>query len=137
LNPSPAAGDINVVAVAIVRAERLLVVRKQSGGRWILPGGKPETGESEVETVYREVEEELSCTVSNLQLLGQFVDQAAHQAGARVWLTVYTGQLEGTPRPGREIERLRWSPLTQIGDLAPVHTQINPILAARFGRPSR
>lgn len=134
MNPSPAAGAIEVVAVAIVRAEHLLVVRKQSGGKWILPGGKPETGESEVETVYREVEEELSCAVSNLQLLGQFVDQAAHQAGSRVSMTVFTGQLDGTPRPGREIECLRWSPLAQIRDLAPVHAQINPILAARFGR---
>jgi 8-oxo-dGTP diphosphatase len=134
LSLSPAAGDINVVAVAIVRDQRLLVVRKQSGGKWILPGGKPETGESELETVRREVEEELSCTVSDLHPLGRFVDQAAHQAGARVWLTVYTGRLNGTPRPGREIDRLRWSPLAQIGDLAPVHAQINPILAARFSR---
>lgn len=133
MSPSPAAGDINVVAVAIVRDERLLVVRKQSGGYWILPGGKPETGESEVETVHREVDEELSCTVSDLRPLGLFVDHAAHQAGSRVWLTVYTGRLNGTPRPGREIDRLRWSPLAQIGDLAPVHTQINPILAEQFG----
>jgi len=137
LSPSPAAGDINVVAVAIVRHEHLLVVRKQSGGKWILPGGKPEAGESEVETVRREVDEELSCCVFDLQPLGQFVDQAAHQSGARVWLTVYTGRLDGTPRPGGEIDRLRWSPLSQIGDLAPVHAQINPILGARFGRPSR
>jgi ADP-ribose pyrophosphatase len=129
---SPAPSEIRVVAIAIVHDGRLLVVHKLSGGAWILPGGKPEPGESEIETIQREVREELSCTAVDLEPLGLFVDKAAHQDGARIRLMVYTGSLRGAPQPGREIKRLRWAPLAEIDDLAPVHAQINPVLISRF-----
>lgn len=63
--PSP--GGALVVAAAVVRSGRLLAARRMSPaaarGRWELPGGKVEPGESAAEAVVREVREELGCEV--------------------------------------------------------------------------
>lgn len=42
----------------IIRDEKLLLFRKKEN--WILPGGKPEEGESDIETLVREFKEEAS-----------------------------------------------------------------------------
>jgi 8-oxo-dGTP pyrophosphatase MutT (NUDIX family) len=71
---------IRVIAAAIVRDARVLLVRKSSGRTFMLPGGKPEPGESEPETLRREIHEELGCDIDNLERFGQFLDVAADQA---------------------------------------------------------
>jgi 8-oxo-dGTP pyrophosphatase MutT (NUDIX family) len=134
MNLPAAAGAIRVVALAVVSDDRLLVVRKRSGGAWILPGGKPEAGESETEALRREISEELSCHPVGLEPLGRFIDEAAHQPGVRVQINVYTGRLKGSPKPTNEIEQFRWAPLMETDDLAPVHAQINPVLTLQVDR---
>lgn len=46
------------VNALIIRDEKLLLFRKNL--TWILPGGKPEKGESDIETLVREFKEEAS-----------------------------------------------------------------------------
>lgn len=57
-----------VVGVAVVAHGRLLAARRTSpaeaAGRWELPGGKVEPGESPAEAAVREVREELGCAVT-------------------------------------------------------------------------
>lgn len=57
-----------MVAAAIVRDGRLLVAQrplhKREGGKWELPGGKVEPGESEQGALVREIREELLCEVT-------------------------------------------------------------------------
>ena len=57
-----------MVAAAIVRDGRLLVAQrplhKREGGKWELPGGKVEPGESEQAALVREIREELLCAVT-------------------------------------------------------------------------
>jgi len=56
---------LEVVAAAIVRSGRLLVVSKRSADHvFYLPGGAPEPGEPERETLARELREELGVTWS-------------------------------------------------------------------------
>jgi 8-oxo-dGTP pyrophosphatase MutT (NUDIX family) len=51
----------NVVGCAIIKNKTLVVVRKEKEGKssWILPGGKPEPGESDLACLVREIFEEL------------------------------------------------------------------------------
>ena len=123
--------QIRVVAVAIVDGGRLLVLRKRSGGALILPGGKPSAGESEVETLEREIWEELRCQITALEPFGEFTAPAAHEDEADVHCTVYLGRLVGTPTPSGEIVDHRWVPLERTAGLAALHRQLNPALQAR------
>ena len=67
--PAADGGDRIVVAAAIVADGRLLAARRRqaggpsTGGRWELPGGKVEAGESPAHALVREISEELGCSV--------------------------------------------------------------------------
>jgi 8-oxo-dGTP diphosphatase len=63
-----------VVATALVRDGRVLAARRTRppalAGRWELPGGRVEPGESEPDAVVRECREELGCAVTPTRRIG-------------------------------------------------------------------
>ena len=102
---------ITVAAVVIVdRAGRLLTVRKSGAVRFMLPGGKPENGESRRETALRESREELSVELfdDDLVELGVFRADAANEAGHLVEATVFEHRHVLVDAPAAEIAELRW-----------------------------
>ena len=104
------------VAIAVVEGHSLLVVRKRSSATFILPGGKPERREDDMEALTREVWEELGCTVrdAGLFLVGDFSDVAADHRNTTVTVRLFYGLLGGKPSPKAEIEECRWySPLCE------------------------
>jgi 8-oxo-dGTP diphosphatase len=62
-----------VVGAAIVRSGRVLACRRTTpaaaAGRWELPGGKVEPGETPDAALLREVEEELGCAIAVVRWL--------------------------------------------------------------------
>ncbi|GBQ39350.1 NUDIX hydrolase [Komagataeibacter saccharivorans] len=103
------AGVIRVVCAAVIVRERLLVVRKQGTTAFMLPGGKPDAGESPQQALQREIREELGCGLTpGRELTGDFSDAAANEPGhivqARIWLAL----LDGAPVAAAEIAELRW-----------------------------
>ena len=91
---------------------RVLLVRKRGSAFFIHPGGKREPGEAALQTLARELREELGVALrpGSAQLLGHFEERAANEPGRRVRAEVYVAQVDGTPAPGSEIEELRWLP---------------------------
>jgi|SRR5579871_395754 len=57
------------VRAAVFRENRLLLVRERSDGRWSLPGGWAEVGQSPAESIEREVREESGYLVKASKLL--------------------------------------------------------------------
>ncbi|HET6452687.1 MAG TPA: NUDIX domain-containing protein [Spirochaetia bacterium] len=103
--------QFQVVALAHVSGRKLLLVRSAGKNGFYLPGGKPEPGESEMETLAREIREELDCGLepSSISYLTTTVAQAfAKPPGVQVAVRTYTGELVGTPRPTSEVEELRY-----------------------------
>ena len=96
-----------VVGVAVVAHGRLLAARRTSpaeaAGRWELPGGKVEPGESPAEAAVREVAEELGCDVTVTGAL-----DGAQPIRPGLSLQVLVARLEaGGPVP-HEHDALRW-----------------------------
>jgi 8-oxo-dGTP diphosphatase len=121
------------IGLAVLEHDRLLLVRKRGSSLYILPGGKPELGETDGQTLAREIEEELGCSVSEdgLVFLGAFSDEAAGMPGVTVTVRLYAGTLTGTPAPRAEIDRVLWWKRTRYQDsrLAPsLRNSILPFL---------
>jgi 8-oxo-dGTP diphosphatase len=96
-----------VVGVAIIDGGRVLAARRRhppsAAGRWELPGGKAESGESVRECAVREIREELGCGVTVDSLLEPRVPIKQSYT-----LCVVTATLtDGEPVP-REHDALRW-----------------------------
>ncbi|GAA2035960.1 NUDIX domain-containing protein [Terrabacter terrae] len=102
---------VDKVAWVQVVDRRLLAARSAGRELFYLPGGKREPGESDVQTLAREVEEELSVTVepSTAVHIGTFEAPADARADGRVVrLTCYTADHRGEPAPSREIAEIAW-----------------------------
>jgi 8-oxo-dGTP diphosphatase len=96
-----------VVAVAVLARGRLLAARRTSpaeaAGRWELPGGKVEPGESPAEAGVREVREELGCAVTITGML-----DCLQPIRPGLSLQVVLARLDaGDPVP-HEHDALRW-----------------------------
>lgn len=80
--------DIRVSALVLLHPAEplLLMVRKEGTTSFMLPGGKPETGETAEATIIREISEELGLTLepARLSSLGTFAAAAANEADHRV-----------------------------------------------------
>lgn len=99
--------------VAWLRLENGKILSTRSRGKdvFYLPGGKREPGESDVETLVREVREELTVAIAvgSAVPAGVFEAQAhGHASGVMVRMTCYTADYDGTPAPSNEIEELAW-----------------------------
>lgn len=95
-----------VGAVVIKNGYILLVQKKKT---WILPGGKPESGESDIECLLREVREELQVSLKNPRRLGdKFIGITPHK-GDFLCARVYLAEVEGEIIPSAEIEAAEWT----------------------------
>lgn len=116
--------EITVSAVVIRNsANQVLTVRKRGTQSLMLPGGKPEDGESAAATATREVAEELGVELdtNQLELIGKFTAPAANERGYRVQATVFAHPYVEVSAPAAEIEYLEWvDPTTEIPNLAPL-----------------
>ena len=99
-----------VAAIAINGRGETLLVRKRETEIFMLPGGKLDAGESALDALAREVDEELGCTLdrATCQLLGTYRAPAANEPGFTVQAELFAASLLGKPRPSGEIDALAW-----------------------------
>ncbi|WP_211259868.1 (deoxy)nucleoside triphosphate pyrophosphohydrolase [Streptomyces violens] len=99
-----------VVGGAVLDRGRLLAARRSAppelAGRWELPGGKVEDGETPEQALVRELREELGVAVEPLaRIPGEWPLKPG------LVLQVWTVRLvSGTPRPLQDHDALRWLP---------------------------
>ncbi|WP_395656867.1 (deoxy)nucleoside triphosphate pyrophosphohydrolase [Nocardioides sp.] len=107
---------VSVVGAAIIRDGRVLAARRTAppatAGRWELPGGKVEPGETPEAALVREIVEELACTIA---VTGWLPGQVA--IGERHVLTVAVAELvAGEPQP-HEHDAVRWLAAGELGSV--------------------
>ena len=101
--------EIDKVAWILVEDGRVLSTRSVGKDVWYLPGGKREPGETDLETLRREIDEELSVEVDvpGAVHLGTFTAQAhGHTTGITVRMTCYRAATRATC--GRPARSPRW-----------------------------
>ncbi|MBD8506528.1 NUDIX domain-containing protein [Hoyosella sp. G463] len=130
---------ITVAAVCILHeGKRILLVRKAGTQRFMLPGGKPEPGESIHAAAIRECREEISVELgsASLRFLGRWTAPAANERNRRVDATVYVTDTAALAaphgyqviQPGGEIAEIRWLELSDDhGNIA-----LAPLLADKI-----
>lgn len=128
-------------AVALFNsAGQLLTVRKRGTATFMLPGGKPETGESARNCAVREISEEVGVELRSDELidLGEWITPAANEPDTDVHARVFSYRPEiDVAEPQAEIEASRWidphGPVAQ--DYAPLLIELLPLLEPSAGLP--
>ena len=138
---------MRVITVSAICFERedgaVLTVRKRGTTSWMLPGGKPESGESAAECAVREVLEELGVEIAldRIDRMGEFETRAANEAGFALHASVFRSRDVIAPEPRAEIEAARWiDPAVGIDDEAeaPLNRElVFPMLLAERAHRSR
>ncbi|MFD0687456.1 NUDIX hydrolase [Actinomadura fibrosa] len=114
---------IDKVAWIYLHDGEILSTRSRGKDVYYLPGGKREPGETDVETLVREIDEELAVTINptSAEHMGTFRAQAhGHAHGIVVQMTCYTAEHEGTPVPSSEIEEVVWLAYRDRDRVSPV-----------------
>ena len=104
--------------------DKVLTVRKRGTEKFMFPGGKPELGESALDTAIREVKEEIGIGLEAKQLtqIGVFEAPAANEAKHTVVATVFSYNGDPvSPQMAAEIAELSWvAPNQPDVELAPL-----------------
>ncbi len=101
----PVVIDPVIDTVAWVKLEhgRILCARPRAKGVFYIPGGKREGAETDLQTLRREIAEELTVT-----LLPETVQHVCTYQAGQVRMSCYTAEYTGTLAPSSEIDELAW-----------------------------
>lgn len=130
---------IHVAAALTVDVDgRALMVRKRGTSVFMQPGGKIEAGESPLETLIRELDEELGLVLApeDLTWVGTFEEDAANEPGHRVRAEVWSLTVDAAlPVAAAEIAESRWVDPHDVGDLPVAPLSSAALLPILRGRP--
>ena len=125
------------INAAVIDDGKILLVRKRQS--WILPGGKPEPDESDIECLCRELSQELSGTqLENIRYYGEFEGRTPHK-GDTLMAKVYFADIKGElGQPSAEIAAYAWADNPGKYNLSDITSKIvnSLIRDGHLGRPS-
>ena len=102
---------IDKIALIHLRDGKILSSRSKGKDAYYIPGGKREGGETDEDTLIREIREELSVDIvrGSIRPYGVFSAQAhGHAEGVEVRMTCYTAEFSGELKPDNEIAEIVW-----------------------------
>ncbi|MFA6064839.1 MAG: NUDIX domain-containing protein [archaeon] len=113
----------NKIGLLVLNSDqtKFLVCMKAKSAKdyfYLMPGGKIEKGETDIECLVREIKEELSCKVDlpSLKFIAEYIDVAAGHPDKEVSIKLYSGKLIGSPVPSMEIKEIHWVGKEAVND---------------------
>ena len=114
---------IDKIAWIYIKDRKILSTLSKGKDTFYIPGGKRENLESDIETLIREIKEELSVDInpSTIKLFGVFEAQAHGKAeGIIVKMTCYTADYIGKLKASSEIDKFVWLTTKDMESISPV-----------------
>lgn len=118
---------IDKIAWIEIKDKKILVARSKGKETFYIPGGKREAGESDQQTLIREIEEELSVSLKpeSVKYYGTFSAQAhGHSDGIMVQMTCYKGKYDGEMKAASQIDEISWLPFDKMNQTSHVDKTI-------------
>lgn len=111
---------IRTSALLCVNDGKMLLVRVRDNTIWYFPGGKIDEGETHLQTILRELDEELDIQMqsSELKYLGEIITDN-HDRTDTVSVHCYAGNITKPIKPCAEISEIKWFDLNDIEFMAP------------------
>jgi 8-oxo-dGTP diphosphatase len=134
--PRPAV-TVDVVLATRETSSRVLLIKRAKdpfAGRWALPGGFVDEGESLADAARRELKEETGLTLGELEQLYAAGDPGRDPRGWTVSV-VFLTRVDAKalkPKAGDDAKRVKWFPLDDLPDLAFDHAMILERAKARL-----
>ncbi|MQY30638.1 NUDIX hydrolase [Nocardia aurantia] len=101
---------IDTVAWVRIEEGRILCARPRGKDVFYIPGGKREPGESDLRTLLREIDEELTVALlaGTVAHVGTYDAPVPGEPGTLVRMACYTAEFTGTIAPSSEIDEIAW-----------------------------
>jgi 8-oxo-dGTP diphosphatase len=103
--------EIDKIAFIEIQKGKILSTKSKGKTKYYIPGGKRESGESDEQTLIREIAEELSVTIipNTAEYIGTFSAQSdGEKEGINVIMTCYKAKYSGNLKANSEIEEIKW-----------------------------
>lgn len=103
--------EIDKIAFIQLDEGKILSTRSKGKDKYYIPGGKREAGETDEQTLIREVQEELNVNIraESISYVGTFSAQAhGHDSGVQVKMTCYRADYDGQLKASNEIAEVKW-----------------------------
>jgi len=130
---------VDTVAWVHLRNGMILCARPRGKDVFYIPGGKREGTESDLQTLRREIAEELTVALRPATVRHAGTYRADHPDGTVVRMSCYTGEYSGTLAASSEIDELAWFGYADRLRVPPVDQMLFDDLHAagrlRLGRP--
>ncbi|MEA2053695.1 MAG: NUDIX hydrolase [Candidatus Thermoplasmatota archaeon] len=111
----------------VIKDKKILLIKRKNDpfkGRWALPGGFVEYGETVEEAVVREVKEETGLETTVQSLLGVYSDPDRDPRGHTVSIAYLLSVKKGLPKGGDDASDTKFFDLNALPPLAFDHAQI-------------
>lgn len=104
-----------ISSVGVLYRGKLLMGKRRDSGRWTLPGGHLEEGESPYEAAVRELEEESGIEASNISAMGSV--EVVKDDGERIKVHAFVTKVdddfwETDEDPDQEVKKWKWVDLS-------------------------
>lgn len=103
--------EVDKIALIATKNGQVLSTKSKGKTKYYIPGGKRELGETDEQTLVREILEELSVRIKadTIEYVGTFKAQSdGAKAGIIIKMTCYKAEYDGVLEPASEIEEVRW-----------------------------
>jgi 8-oxo-dGTP pyrophosphatase MutT (NUDIX family) len=119
--------EVDKIAFIETENGRILSTKSKGKSKYYIPGGKRELGETDEQTLVREIIEELDVRIKNdtIKYVGTFKAQSdGAKEGVLVKMTCYNAKYDGILKPKNEIEEIKWLNYKDINIISEVDKKI-------------
>ncbi|MFD0864036.1 NUDIX domain-containing protein [Sungkyunkwania multivorans] len=119
--------EVDKIAFIETRNGQILSTKSKGKTKFYIPGGKRELGETDEQTLIREIAEELNITIDKqtIHYVGTFKAQSdGAKEGIIVKMTCYRAKYDGTMKPTSEIEEIKWLNYSDLEIISEVDKKI-------------